>query len=236
MNNKEIRARALSKVKGQISNLSFIIVISYMLQKILGLFTMATGTALDVILGVAAHILISLLTAGTAKVAITAWREGRASWRDLFSGFAGVRMFLCGLYGGVLAAMFGLLSNVIYMFAPEIAGYAASVVLDWAAALCTGYIVFAADLFEKLAPIDAARKGMSVLTKRLARVIKMELNLYWWIIVALALVFVLTGVIGGVAGIPLRMVLFLVMLALKWAVGAYIALCEAGLARTLMKG
>ena len=236
MKNSEIRGRALSKVKSQINGLSAIVVVVYVIQKLLGLMSGITGTALDVALGVVVHIITALLTAGLARVAIRAWREGKAGWGDMLICFRDRRYLLAGLYGGIIAAVFGVLGDAVYIFGNATAGFAAGALFDWAAAACIGYIVYAADLFENIPVLEAARKGMAALTKGIARVVCMEINLYWWIALAMAVMFAFVGIVGGVSGIPLRLVLFITMCVLKWVVGGYIMLCEAGLARTLLKG
>lgn len=235
MKNADIRTRALSKMKSKIANLSAFVVIVFVVQRALGLMGGITGTALNIALGVIVHIVTALLTAGLSKVAIQSWREGAARWSDVVICFRDRRYLLCGLYGGMLAALLGLAGDLAYIFGNAIVGYIAEALTGWAAAVCTGYIVFAADIFEKDAPLDAAKRGMRTLMGNMARIMQMEINLYWWIVAAMVAIFLFCGVLGGVGAIPLRFILFVAMGILKWAIGGYIALCEAGLARTLMK-
>jgi hypothetical protein len=229
MKNAEIRARALSKMKNKIAGLSAIVVIVYIVQKALGML------AQNLLLSVAVNMATVFLSAGLARVAMRAWREGKALWSDLAVCFRERRYLLIGLYGCVLAAVFGVLKFVVYSFAGNLAGSAAAIVLDWAAALCTGYMVFAADILENHSPLKAALAGLGTLMKNIGRVILMEISLYWWIVLAMAIMFLFFGVVGGVSGTTLMIILFVAMAVLKWVIFGYIVLCEAGLARTLLK-
>ena len=236
MNNKEIRGRALSKVKTKMKGLTAIVVVGYLINSVLGLFGSASGSVVMTIVGVIANIAIAFITAGVAKVGMQAWREGNVQWRDLFICFRTRRYLLCGLYGGMFSASFGVLAGLVGMLLGNSAGQAASTILGVAATLCTSYIVYAADLFEKKEPLAMAKLGVKTLFKNLGRVIGMLLNLYGWIIIVLVILFLFFAVVGGVVGVPLYLVLFAVQVMIKWAIGSYIVLSEAGLGRTLLKG
>ena len=236
MNNVEIRARALSKVKTKIANLTAIVMVAFFIDSVLGLFSNLTGSALDVVLSVIVRVVTSFIAAGLAKVAIQTWREGNAQWSDLFICFKSRRYLLCGLYGGMIAASFSIVSSAVFMLGIQSAAYILEMILDAAAVICTSYIVFAADLYDKKPPLDMAKLGMKVLTKNVGRVVRMEINLYLWIAIVYVAFLLFFGIVGGVLGLPLRLVLFVVMGIIRWAVGGYIVLCESGLGRTLIKG
>jgi len=236
MNNKEIRARALAKMKNKIAGLTAIVMVAFIIDNVLGLFSNMTGSVLDVLLSVMVRVITSLLMTGLAKVSMQAWREGNALWSDLFIAFRTRRYLLCGLYGGMISASFSVVGNLVYMLGGGLAANLLDLVLGWAGTACTAYIVFAADLFEKKNPLDAAKMGISCLTKNLKRVIGMEFVLYCWIGITVAIMFAFFAILGGVVGLPLRLVLFVVLGIIRWAVGGYIVLSEAGLGRTLLKG
>jgi len=75
---------------------------------------------------------------------------------------------------------------------------------------------------------------VAAMLKNLGRVIEMRVNVYWWIAaVMLGILWICDA--SGLFSILTALVVFLVGLVCRWMVGALTALCEAGLARNLMK-
>lgn len=230
MNNSEIRVKALAKAKDY--NFSAIGAFTYIIMGVVLLAGDVTGIfAADFAISAVLAFLAALICGpGYVHVAMETWRQGRKNFSGLFHGFRNIKTALIPavVYAAMLLVFRFLVlgSKWYFALAAGIGCIALNMIATWAA---YGIELDAADSAAK-----SAAEGVMIMLRNLGRVIEMRANLYWWIAaVMLGILWICNA--SGLFSILTALVVFLVGLVCRWMVGALTALCEAGLARNLMK-
>ena len=82
---------------------------------------------------------------------------------------------------------------------------------------------------------EAAARGLQVGMKHFGQILEMEIRLYWWHAAVIAGTVLLCGACGA-GGLATGLILLTEGAVLRYLVGSYNALAEAGLFRTLLAG
>ena len=233
MTNKEIRQKALTKVK--VKRLTVIVVSVYAISWTRRFFGDLTGEFwLDAAISSAAAFLYSFVTgAGLARVTMGAWRRGEARFGELFAYFRDPKLFRRGAaLGGIMA-----LINLANLAAGLIPGYGGSAVglLLGVLGLLMYFPYFAIELYPEKRPGDALKRGLSGTFSNAGRILLMELAIGWWIALVLIVAVTIAAFAAGLSGLALDLVASVVALALCWTIGAYVGLVNAGLAREIFR-
>lgn len=233
MDNKELRGKALGRIKER--NFSFVSATAYFLAALTLLAGDITGIyALDIaITFVFGFVMAQFSAAGYVRVAMGMWRQGKGGFKALAAGFTSIRVFA---RTALPCAAYALLLTV---FRHVVLGRAWYVSLIAGAAVFIGHIfvsyaLYGCELKSDKPALSACTEGVKVAARGLGRILEMKLNNYWWIALIIAFT-IYVSFVGGQQGFIVALITFLVGLVLRWMVGAYIALAEAGLARTLFK-
>lgn len=235
MKNRELREKALSKVKVRIKGLTGASIIAYLCMALTLLAGDLTGNRLlDIAIELAAGFVLSLMAmAGYRRVGLTAWRTSSVSYADLAGCFTGLKRLTKGAAPALLSSVALTLVRQLAFggiwYAAVIAVIAAVMLYIFAA-----YICYAGEIDETAGPGAAIAAGVSAAARNMGRILEMLVMLYWWVAAALA-VTVLICRSSGVSDIPTTLVTFLVGLALCYLIAPYNALAEAGLGREIFK-
>jgi len=230
MNNNEIRIKALAKAKDY--NFSAAGAFTYFIMGIMLLAGDITGIfAADIAISAVFAFLAALICGpGYVHVAMETWRQGRKNFSGLFFGFRNIKR--AALPAAVYAAM-------LLVFRFLVLGR------QWYVALISGivclllnfiaiWMAYGVELNAADSPVKAAFKGAEYLFRNISRAVEMRLYVYWWIAaVMLGILWICNA--SGLFSILTALVVFLVGIVCRWMVGAFTALCEAGLARNIMK-
>lgn len=233
MYNSELRLKALAKVKDH--NFSLVSAASFALAVIPLLMADVTGMpAADLGISFATGLVVGIAGAqGYARVAMGIWRQNKGGFRELFSGFTSLRRLKASL---APAAIYSAMLMLLRYFVLPGSWYAALAAMAGVAVLHTVlvYGCFGVEMQPDICPLRAFAGGVARAFRKFPSVLEMRLNCFWWIAAALgiALFFCLRA---GLARILTVLIVFLVALVCRWMVGAFIALCEAGLAREMYK-
>lgn len=233
MKNSELRVKALGKVKDH--NFSLVSVAAFAMAAVPLLMADVTGiVAADLLISFAVSFIVGIAGAqGYAHVAMGIWRQGNGGFKALFSGFTGLKRLKASLLpAAVYAAMLVIFRNFVLtdVWYVALAGGIAVIALHTALT----YGCFGVEMQPDICPVRAFCGGVARAARRIGRIAGMRLSCFWWIAAVLAVTFWLC-VRGGLALIITALVIFLVALVCRWMVGAFVALCEAGLAREMYK-
>lgn len=230
MNNSEIRIKALAKAKDY--NFSAAGAFTYFIMGIVLLAGDVTGIYIaDIAISAAVAFIASLICGpGYVHVAMETWRQGKKNFSGLFFGFRNFSRaaFPAAIYATMLLVFrFLVLGRKWYVaLIFGIVALALNLVATWAA--------YGAELSRnENGPISAA-DGIMCLFKNIGRAVEMRAYVYWWIAAFMGAVLWICDA-SGLHAILTALVVFLSGLVCRWMVGAFNALCEAGLARNLMK-
>ena len=224
MKNSDIRMKALAKAKDY--NFSGAGAFTYFIMGVVLLAGDVTGIFIAdlAISAVMAFIAALICGPGYVHLAMEAWRQGKKNFSGLFYGFRNIKK------AALPAAIYALML-LVFRF----------VVLGskWYIALIAGAVCIVLNAVSVWAAYGtelngSALDGVSALIKNIGRVGEMRLYIYWWIAaVMLGILWICDA--SGLHAILSALVVFLVGLVCRWMVGAFTALCEAGLARNVMK-
>lgn len=224
MNNSDIRMKALAKAKDY--NFSAAGAFTYFIMGVVLLAGDVTGIFIaDLAVSAVFAFLAALICGpGYVHIAMETWRQGKKSFSGLFYGFKNIKK--AALPAAVYMAM-------LLVFRFLVLGS------KWYIALIAGIFCVALNMVSVWAAYGievngSAVSGVSALIKNIGRVIEMRAYIYWWI-AAVMLGILWICVSSGLHAILTALVIFLVGLVCRWMVGAFTALCEAGLARNVMK-
>lgn len=224
MKNSEIRVKALAKAKDY--NFSGAGAFTYFLMGLVLLAGDITGVpAADVAIYAVIAFVVSLICGpGYVHVAMETWRQGKKNFSGLFYGFRNIKKAAAPavVYTAMLLLFrFVVLGSKWYIAAP--AGIVCAVFN-----LAATWMAYANELELNTA------EGLVMLAKNIGRALEMRAYVYWWIAaVMLGILWICNA--SGLFSILTALVVFLVGLVCRWMVGAFTALCEAGLARNVMK-
>ena len=232
MTNGEICKKAFSKVK--VKRLTAMSVISYAMAAAALLGMDLTGTAaLDLLIGLILGTAVCLgAFCGMNRVSMTAWRSGKAEYADFFQGYTprGIgRSLLPALIGGMMLTL-------VRRLVLGSSGYLALVTV---AVLCVvrmlaGCALYAMELSQE-SGYRAAAQGLQLGIKHFGQILAMEIRLYWWHAGVIAGTLLLCSA-SGTGGLATGLIVLTEGAVLRYLVGSYNALAEAGLFRTLMAG
>lgn len=230
MNNSEIRIKALAKAKDY--NFSMAGAFAYFIMGVVLLAGDITGIfAADLAISAVLAFLAGLICGpGYVHVAMETWRQGKKNFSGLFFGFRNIKSAVipAAVYAAMLMVFRFLVlgSRWYFALAAGIACIALNMIATWAA--------YGIELNAAGSTAKSAAEGVAAMLKNLGRVIEMRVNVYWWIAaVMLGILWICDA--SGLFSILTALVVFLVGLVCRWMVGALTALCEAGLARNLIK-
>lgn len=230
MNNSEIRIKALAKAKDY--NFSSAGAFTYFIMGVVLLAGDVTGIfAADLAISAVVAFIASLICGpGYVHVAMETWRQGKKNFSGLFFGFRSISRAAvpAAIYAAMLlifrflvlgrkwyvALIFGIIALVLNMAA------------TWAA--------YGTEIFEGESAPKAAVSGVAYLVKNFGRAVEMRAYVYWWIAAFMGAILWICDA-SGLHAILTALVVFLSGLVCRWMVGALNALCEAGLARNVMK-
>lgn len=235
MKNRELREKALNKVKVKIKGLTGASIIAYLCMALTLLTGDLTGNkGLDIAIELAAGFVLSLIAmAGYKRVGLTAWRQSSAAYADLAGCFTGGKRLLKGVVPALLTSIALTLVRQLAFggewYAAVIVGTAAVITYVFAA-----YICYAGEMDDKAGPGAAVVSGVSAAARNIGRILEMLFMLYWWVAAALA-VTVLICRYSGLSDVPATLVTFLVGFVLCYLIAPYNALAEAGLGREIFK-
>ena len=230
MNNSDIRMKALAKAKDH--NFSPASAFTYFIMGVVLLAGDVTGIfAADLAVSAVLAFAVGLICGpGYVHLAMETWRHGEKKFAGLFWGFRNIKKALipAAAYAAMLLVFrFLVLANEWYFALAAGIGCAALNLLSvWAA--------YAIEIYDDMTSAKAALQGVTVMIKNLSRVSEMRLYIYWWIAAVMGGILWICNA-SGLFSILTALVVFLVGLVCRWMVGAFTALCEAGLARNLMK-
>ena len=233
MSNKELRVKALSKIKHD--NFSGLSAAAYAIAALPLLLGDITGIKLaDIAITFAAAFIAALFcAAGYVRVAMGRWRFTKGGFRDLACCFTEWNTFVrsalpCAVYAGMITVF-----RHVVMTGGWITAAIVGVCLIFVH-LFVSYALYGCELCPEKGPIKAAMTGVATAVKGMGAILEMKIYVYWWIAGLIAII-MYCCISGKQPGFITALIVFLVVLIPRWMVGAYIALCEAGLARTLFK-
>lgn len=235
MKNRELREKALNKVKVKIKGLTGASIIAYLCMALTLLAGDFTGNMLlNIAIELAAGFVLSLIAmAGYKRVGLTAWRQSSAA----FAGLAGCFTGLKTLANGVAPA---LMTSIALTLVRQLAfgGEWYVAVLACVAAVImyifASYICYAGEMDADAGPVAAIAAGVSAAARNIGRILEMLVMLYWWVAAVLAGA-VLICRSSGLSQVPATLVTFLVGFVLCYLIAPYNALAEAGLGREIFK-
>ena len=102
------------------------------------------------------------------------------------------------------------------------------------ARMLAGCAMYGMNVLEGNLP-QAAARGLQVGMKHFGQILEMEIRLYWWHAAVIAGTVLLCGACGA-GGLATGLILLTEGAVLRYLVGSYNALAEAGLFRTLLAG
>ena len=232
MTNGEICKKAFSKVK--VKHLTAMSVISYGMAAVSLLGRDWTGSgALDLLIGLALGTAVCLgAFCGMNRVSMTAWRSGKAEYAEFFGGYTPGGFARC-----ILPAVIG--GMMLTLMRRFVLGGSWWLALITAAVLCVarilaGCAMYGMNVLEGNLP-QAAARGLQVGMKHFGQILEMEIRLYWWHAAVIAGTVLLCGACGA-GGLATGLILLTEGAVLRYLVGSYNALAEAGLFRTLLAG
>lgn len=235
MKNRELREKALGKVKVKIKGLTGASIIAYLCMALTLLAGDFTGNMLlDIAIELAAGFVLSLIAmAGYKRVGLTAWRQSSAAYADLAGCFTSAKKLAKGALPALMTSIaLTLIRQLAFggeWYVAVIVGVAAVIMYIFAA-----YICYAGEIDEKAGPGATIAAGMSAAARNIGRILEMLVMLYWWVAAALAGA-VLICRSSGLSDVPTTLVTFLVGFVLCYLIAPYNALAEAGLGREIFK-
>ncbi len=229
MDNAELRVKALAKVKDK--NFPVLSAVAYAIGAATLLFADVTGImALDIVIALILGSATGLIAcSGYAKVGMDMWRHKKGDFPELFSCYKSLEALKRGAlpaatYAAMLVVLrYGVLSGV------------------WYAALISGVIcimlqlmafwgAYMTEMEEQECPVKTYVKGIRLAWKNIVSIIGMKVYLYWWMAAIIGIA-VWLSVSKGLPPVMTGLIVFLLGFVLRWMIGAFIALAEAGLAR-----
>ena len=230
MNNADLRKKALSKVK--IKNLTFQVVLSYLLVAASMLTADLTGNALlNLLLLFAAAFAASLFGfSGRIRVSVSGWRQGKAEYRDFFCRTAPVRDFCGAIPYAVLLVLFRYFVIGAETIYEGMLVFALLLVLYMFA--CYGAYSLVLQPAKSIG--EAYREGLAMAARNLGRIAGHMAVLHWWTFAVCGGIFWACKA-GKMNDMAIASVLFFCVLMLRWAIGSFNNLAEAGLARKLFE-
>lgn len=235
MNNRQLREKALNKVKVKIKGLTGGSIIAYLCAALTLLAGDFTGNRLmDIVIELAAGFVLSLIAmAGYRRVGLTAWRQSSAAYADLAGCFTGAKHLAKGAVPALLtSAALTLVRQLAFggkWYAAVIAGVAAVIMYVFAS-----YICYAGEIDENAGSGAAIASGVSAAARNIGRILEMLIALYWWVAAALAGAVAICRA-SGLSDVPTTLVAFLTGFVLCYLIAPYNALAEAGLGREIFK-
>ena len=230
MNSAELRKKALGKVK--IKNLTFQVILSYLLVAASMLTAdLTSNAAVNLLLLFVATLAASLFGfSGRIRVSVSGWRQGKAEYGDYFSRTASMRSLCAAVPNAALLTVFRKFVLDVETVYESLLIFAVLLVLY----VFVSYGAYSLMLNPEKKIGEAYRDGLTVAARNLGQIVAHMAVLHWW-------TFAVSGGIlwackaGGMKNMAVASVLFFVVLMLRWAVGSFNNLAEAGLARELLK-
>lgn len=232
MSNAELRAKALSKIKDK--NFSLVSVFTYTLAALTLLAGDITGIpAVDVLISLAAGFIASIFcAAGHIRVAMGIWRQGKGGFRDM----AGCITDMNTLRRHALPCVVYSAALVIFRhvtLSGDIVIAIISGIIAFMLHILACYGCYAVELTPDLPPLAAFGEGVGAALRSIGRILEMKFITGWWIaaIIAFTLyIFSISNLTPAIMGL----IMFLILLIIRWMIGSFIALAEAGLARKIL--
>ena len=234
MTNEELRVKALAKVKDK--NFPVLSAVAYAIGAVTLIFADVTGiVALDIAIAMILGFATGLIAcSGYAKVGMDMWRHKQGDFPELFSCYKSLETMKRGALPAATYALmlvvlrYGVLSGVWYV--ALIAGVVC--VLLQMMAFWGAYMT---EMEDGECPVKTYARGVKLAWKNIGRIIGMKVYVYWWMagIVGVAVWLCISNELPPVMS---GLIVFLLGFVLRWMIGAFIALAEAGVAREAYRG